>query len=251
MKGRSLLVLLALLACGSPLHAEHRTFAGSLLGILFGKSLALLFRGMCNEVRHVAFVPHPYYDDFPGFLWVRRYDENKEIIPPPPEASLWQYSGRLLIDNGNSFDGVNRLGGQLFLDTAQGLGLRADNHFFYERLPGGRHDHLDLWDVNVMFRLVDRERFQLHVGFGAVFLSDPCRTDGGFNATLSFDVFPVRPVVISCQFDGGNLGSAVYGHARGTVGYQWNCPEFFGGYDFMRIGSTNLQGPLLGVRVWF
>jgi hypothetical protein len=27
--------------------------------------------------------------------------------------------------------------------------------------------------------------------------------------------------------------------------------EVFTGYDFLRIGSVNLQGPLLGLRLWF
>jgi hypothetical protein len=27
--------------------------------------------------------------------------------------------------------------------------------------------------------------------------------------------------------------------------------ETFGGYDFLRIGTVNLQGPMVGLRLWF
>jgi hypothetical protein len=27
--------------------------------------------------------------------------------------------------------------------------------------------------------------------------------------------------------------------------------ELLGGYDFLRLGSADLQGPFLGVRLWF
>jgi hypothetical protein len=198
-----------------------------------------------------AFLPYPYFADFPGFLWKQRRDEQEALIPPPPDVTLWQYSGRLLIENANNFTDLNRLGGQLFLDTKLGLGLRADYNWFHERCCCGKYDDMGLGDVNLLYRLVESERFQMHLGLGCVFLSDSRRTDAGPSATASFDVFPIQPVVLSAQFDAGAIGWAGYGHARGTVGYQWKCWELFGGYDWVRIGSVNLQGPLVGIRLWF
>ena len=38
---------------------------------------------------------------------------------------------------------------------------------------------------------------------------------------------------------------------RGGVGVNWSHAELFAGYDFVRIGGVNLQGPMVGLRVWF
>ena len=82
-------------------------------------------------------------------------------------------------------------------------------------------------------------------------LSDRKQTDFGFNFSYGGDLFPRRPWVISTSIDAGNLGSAAVFHARGSVGAIWHGCEFFTGYDFLRVGSTNLQGPMAGVRFWF
>jgi hypothetical protein len=36
-----------------------------------------------------------------------------------------------------------------------------------------------------------------------------------------------------------------------SVGAIWNGWELFAGYDFLRIGTVNLQGPMVGLRFWF
>jgi hypothetical protein len=73
----------------------------------------------------------------------------------------------------------------------------------------------------------------------------------GFNITYGGDVFPCKPVVISSSLDLGNLGSASVIRLRGTVGLIHRHWEVFGGYDFYRIGSVDLQGPMAGLRLWF
>lgn len=62
---------------------------------------------------------------------------------------------------------------------------------------------------------------------------------------------PVKPLVISTVLDAGTLGHAGVIHARLTGGVLRSRWEAYLGYDFLRIGSVNLQGPLLGVRFWF
>jgi hypothetical protein len=91
----------------------------------------------------------------------------------------------------------------------------------------------------------------MHAGLGARLLFDRRTTQGGFNFLYGADFFPVDPVVLSTQIDLGNLPHAFVFHARGTVGWQLGRFELFGGYDFLRIGSTNFQGPLAGLRLWF
>jgi hypothetical protein len=82
-------------------------------------------------------------------------------------------------------------------------------------------------------------------------MSDPAQTRWGFNFTYGADFFPVRPLVLSTALDVGDLGWAAVVHGRGTVGLIHRGGEVFAGYDFLRIGSVNLQGPVLGLRFWF
>jgi hypothetical protein len=72
-----------------------------------------------------------------------------------------------------------------------------------------------------------------------------------FDFLYSADVFPIEPVVISASIDLGNLDNAFVIHGRGTIGWQIDRFELFVGYDFLRIGAVNLQGPLAGLRLWF
>ena len=83
------------------------------------------------------------------------------------------------------------------------------------------------------------------------FLSNDGDTDAGFNLTVGADVYPVKPLVVSTSFDVGTLGSAGVFHGRATASIVFSGWELFGGYDYMSIGSAELQGPVLGVRLWF
>jgi hypothetical protein len=222
-------------------------FLGSLLGGLL--SVFACGASEANEggESRCGFLPYPYAHDYPGYVW----RTPAVACEPPAELKVGGGSGRVFLDNGNDFDGLNRLGGQLFLDTARGWGLRLDGNWFDERLPCGCHDDSFLGSALVTWRLIERQRFQLYLGAGCVFWSDPSVTKAGFDCTASFDLYPVKPVVVSGLFDLGALGSALYSRARLTAGYLWGRWELFGGYDFQRVGDVNLRGPLLGVRLWF
>ena len=49
----------------------------------------------------------------------------------------------------------------------------------------------------------------------------------------------------------GNLDHAFVTRVRGSVGIQLQHAELFAGYDWLRIGSADLHGPMVGVRFWF
>jgi hypothetical protein len=62
---------------------------------------------------------------------------------------------------------------------------------------------------------------------------------------------PVRPLVFSAELDLGTLGHASVVHVRSTAGVSWGVTEAFVGYDLYDIGSTQVQGLVAGVQVWY
>src|SRR5262249_14468895 len=120
-----------------------------------------------------------------------------------------------------------------------------------ENLGGGRSDATTIGDMNLTYRFAQHEKIQFYAGIGARVLTDPCTTNWGANVLYGFDLFPRKPWIVSALVDGGNLGSAGVIHTRVTAGVAIRHFELIGGYDFMRIGSVNIQGPTAGLRLWF
>jgi hypothetical protein len=108
-----------------------------------------------------------------------------------------------------------------------------------------------LGDTNLTFRFAQTERMQMYAGLGFRMQTDRYDTRFGFNFLYGGDVFLSDPLVLSASLDVGNLSSDLVVHGRATVGLNYKRWEVFGGYDFLRIGSVNLQGPMLGLRLWF
>ncbi|MBI1831498.1 MAG: hypothetical protein HYR84_08615 [Planctomycetes bacterium] len=195
---------------------------------------------------------HPYAGTQRGYLMhsrdnaVRFNDDAdaKEIL-----RKLWAV--RLTLENGNDFRGLNRFGAAVKIDTADRIGIVTTWHYFRERLGCGCVDECLIGDTNVTFRFAQNEAASFYAGAGLRVFSDRWRTEYGFNFTYGGDWFPMRPFVVSGVFDAGNLGSAGVIHFRGTLGATWRGWEVFAGYDFLRIGAANLQGPMAGVRWWF
>jgi hypothetical protein len=157
---------------------------------------------------------------------------------------------RLSVEEGNDLRGLNRLDGRFFLDTTTRFGLQSQWNYFSEG-QGGRSDETVLGDTELTFRFVQREWLQMHTGLGFRLLTDRSDTRAGFNFVYGADLYPEAPVVISTSLDLGNLDAAFVVHARLTAGVTRRNWELLTGYDFLRIGSVNLQGPLLGLRFWF
>ena len=89
------------------------------------------------------------------------------------------------------------------------------------------------------------------IGVGARILAHQTHADAGVNFTIGGDVFPVRPVVLSGTINLGNVGDAFLFHGRATIGIVRSRFEIYTGYDYFQIGSVPLQGPLIGLRLWF
>jgi hypothetical protein len=91
----------------------------------------------------------------------------------------------------------------------------------------------------------------MHTGLGVRVLADRSDPRAGFNFLYGADLFALNPLVLSTVLDLGNLDAAFVIHMRTTVGIVYRHGELLAGYDFLRIGSVNLQGPLIGLRFWF
>jgi len=221
--------------------------AGLVLGAPFYIPMFLLNDRGDNKAE---FPPHPYPGDYPGYLWMGRDPLALSEKAPEPPADLRCWSLRITADDANDFSGLNRSGVRVVLDTTSRLGLTSNWNWFQEVLQHGV-DRTLLGDTNLTLRFTQDELIQFYAGFGARCQIDPQKDHWGFNLTYGCDLTAIRPLLVSTQVDAGNLGSAVVVHARGSLGVVWRHYEIMTGYDFLRIGSVNLQGPFLGVRFWF
>ncbi len=199
----------------------------------------------------LLFAPYPYAGAYRGYqvlpveLAETRYNETTDSL----RRKVW--AGRVLFENGNDLAGLNRAGIQLKLEHVSRWGLLTNWNFLHEKLGNGRCDDAWVSDTNITFRFAQNEIASMYTGLGFRMLTDRRQTDFGFNFTYGGDWFPVRPLVFSGVLNAGTLGSAGVIHLRGSAGLIWHGVEVYGGYDFLRIGGTNLDGPMVGMRFWF
>jgi len=227
---------------------------GGPFGFLFAAILGFLFPSDdadCYQLNGY-FPSYPYAKGQPGYMWIRReVGEDEEPKPQPDFSRARGWSGRVAIEESNDFDGINRASLRLLLETGSGLGVQTNWSYVHERLSCGCMDESALGDVNLTYLFIQDEHLQMRLGLGARIISDRQITDVGFNFTIGADVYPRKPFVLSTTFDGGTLGKAGVFRAQGSVGYIYKRWEIYLGYDYLRIGSTALQGPTLGLRLWF
>lgn len=200
---------------------------------------------------HAFFLKYPYRSGFPGYRvppageWPDSYEKWDR------KATPWPWGGRLSVEDGNDFSGLNRAAGQMLLEHSSGFGMLTTWNHYHERLSHGCTDQMVMGDVNVTYTWAWIPWWELRVGAGCRLATDNRQTDLGFNVHLGSDFYPIRPWVMSWSADFGNVGSAGVSHFRGTLGVMVRGVEIFTGYDFLRIEDTRLQGPLVGVRLWF
>ncbi len=159
---------------------------------------------------------------------------------------------RTSVDVGNNSDDLSRVGGQVFLDTNfNRLGLLANVNWYREHNPLGKDPSALMSDVNVTYRLTQCEWLQMHVGLGARAWRSLGDVSGGVNGFYRGDLFPCRPVTLSTIYEVGNLDQSLFMHFRTQVGVNWRHGELFLGFDWTRLAGVTLQGPLVGLRLWF
>jgi hypothetical protein len=167
------------------------------------------------------------------------------------EAVRVNWAARIASDEGNDFRGLNRTGVQFKLEHTCRWGINSNWHWLAERLPYDGIDEALLGDTKHRLPLrAKRKPRHVHRPRCA---PPPiaAKPIGGFNFTYGGVWFPMQPLIVSAYFDAGTLGHAGVLHAGGSVGAIYRGWELFAGYDFLRIGGTNLQGTMIGGRWWF
>ena len=235
---------------------------------LVGLSLWVLPANLVGDNYHnqFGFRPYPYADDCAGLMWnldpppvrigpPQPLESNaadwRVEVPPTPERPGWSWSGRVFVEESNDFDGLNRVNGQVLIDTIGRVGFQASWSYLTEELDCGCQDELWLGDANLTFLFAQSEKVQLRTGLGCRWLADDGDSDFGVNFLYGGDFYPVKPLIVSTFLELGSLGEAFVVHGRATAGVILSRFEFFGGYDWLRIGSVDLHGPVVGVRLWF
>lgn len=82
-------------------------------------------------------------------------------------------------------------------------------------------------------------------------LSEDPTVTPGIGAAAEFDLYPIRPLVVSGRGSIMRLGDTVFMEARGTLGVSINRVEVFAGYDHRLVGDVPLGGPVVGAAVRF
>lgn len=158
--------------------------------------------------------------------------------------------GRMTVKYGTNFGGLEQVGGDLLFTTKSRFGFDTEGHWLREDLAVG-HDELALGDFNINFRFAQNPRACFYAGLGANWLEYGGHVDSGFNFTYGADVFLKDPVVWSTWMDLGKVGDASLFRLRTTVGYSVNRFEPFIGYEYLDIGTTEINQMVAGVRMWF
>lgn len=190
----------------------------------------------------------PQYSPEPGFLSFPYEFGNHGIMTFGTQK---QWSSSAVFEVGSNFDRLSRSGLGFLLEHESRFGIDVKWDSYTEDLGGGLTDELHLTDINVLFRVAESPDYLVRAGIGANILGDAFGTDGGFNATIKADFFPVQPLVLSAEVDLGTIGDAEMFHTAGKVGLMMDRFELFGGYDYRTIGGVPLQGAMIGLQVWF
>jgi hypothetical protein len=202
-----------------------------------------------------AYFPRfPYADGYSGYV---RVDHELITLQPdlpalPPyfaDTKLW--SCQFSVEGGSDFDGLTRTGAHVLLDTSYHVGGCFNFNQYKEKLVGGKTDELFVGDANLFISLIRSRRLTDRCGIGLRFMTDERDTDYGVNILYGVDFFPAKPLVVSLAVDGGTLGDTGVIHFRGSMGLCFRHHEIWVGYDCLRIGDVNLQGPFWGWRLWF
>jgi hypothetical protein len=200
-----------------------------------------------------AYFPgHPYALPYSNFLDQEQGLPSNELnraYLDPERLKVWSFRGA--VEDGYDFDGLNRTGARLRLDSTSRVGITTNWDFYHEWLPGGRTDDLVLGDLELTYRFAQCEWMQMYSGVGGRGMFSRPRCRGGFNFLYAAEIYPIRPVVITASAELGNLGTAFTSRLRSTVGVQMHRVEAYVGYDWVNIGGVSLSGPMLGLRISF
>ena len=221
--------------------------------------LWLPYKALDDDLCTYDYFPRYPYHHVPGYMMsdpCEVWDEDPACAADPMRASKWPssprtWSGRFRMEYADEFDDLRRVSGHLLVSTRSRFGLDTETGYFEERLPGGGQDELWLGDCNFVYRFAQGQHAQFRTGLGFNWLDDPVDTNFGVNFTYGADLFPCKPWVLSATIDWGTLEKAELFRFRTTGGVVLWGLEVYTGYEYLDIDSTQINGVIGGVRVWF
>lgn len=244
----------------APPGGDEDELLGELLGPIFGPAFGVVLtapftvpaRLLGDHIEREALFPgHPYARPEGGYLNTGLKAESGQLSSLYDTQTLKPWSVRLAAEYGQDFNGLHRNGYHLFLDTGFRLGLSTRWDHYRELLPSGVRDSTTLGDAHLTVRFAQSRAAAFHAGLGARWRFDRHDTSGGVSFLYGADFFPIHPLVLSASVDLGSLDRQFAIRGRASAGWQFGRCEILGGYDIHRIGRANLQGPFLGLRLWF
>ena len=106
-------------------------------------------------------------------------------------------------------------------------------------------------DTDIMLRFAQSAAGHFRAGVGMRTLIDERGANSLWNFAYGFDLFLLKPFVLSATGGFGMRKKSPVVHGRATLGLFILRAELYGGYDFLMIGTEKLQGFVGGVRAWF
>ena len=192
---------------------------------------------------HYTFKAYPYQADSPGYM--------QHELHGQPVRTVYPWTLRLSGEYADEFDAVRRAGVRALFETQSRLGIDASLDYFWEPHVAAGTNDLWLGDANVVFRFAQSDRLSMRAGLGMNYLTGYGSTDFGFNFTYGGDWFPRRPWIVSADLDVGTLGKVGFFRGRATVGVNIRKVEFYTGYEYLDVGTTQIGTVLGGIRLWY
>lgn len=240
---------------GTGHHHEGDSFSGDVLGLIVVGIILIPVGAAWLGMQTVApdGVPSdvglagvPYVQSHPGWLGDQRNGGPTRLVGAQVQSEFG------MIERDLQRYGI---GARLWITAfAQ---ISTDYHRYFEQRGSGGHDTLTVGCTDLSLGIPLTSRGHLHLGVGVLTYHDEVGTESGAAFAGGFDLFPVRPLVVSVAGNAGSIGSdAEEGRTslrmlRASLGACIDRFEIYGGWQGTWIGQVRLSGPMAGLRVWF
>ena len=212
------------------------------------------FNGSSASNGPKGLLAYPYADDQPGWL-IDGLDDPADPTMPA-SVRVRQFGGAIRGEYTDASDGLERYAGALQISFSA-LRLETELHRYIEHLPGDYTNTLTLGTVGLALALPIQNSFTLLLGGGISTYHDSIGNESGWYLKAGAEMFPIRPLILHAEVWGGFIREDEFdtetfmGGGRATAGVIWNRIEVFGGWQAIWIDSVTLDGPTVGLRVWF
>lgn len=211
-------------------------------------------RSVATPSGPTGLLAYPYADDQRGWF-ISGLD-----APPDPTAPasvrVRPFGGAIRGEYTDAGGDLQRFAGAAQVSFTY-LRVETEWHRYIEHLPGDRTDTLTLGTVGIAAAIPLENTFTLLFGGGLSSYHDSIGTESGWYLKAGAEVFPIRPLILNAEVWGGYIREDEFdtetfmGGGRATAGVIWNRIEVFGGWQAIWIESVTLDGPTVGLRVWF